>query len=174
MRWRRYIFVGVSIALVLAVFFLIFGLSQPHTDPAGMGENSFSVAVTSEAREPAAAQETQKPIVAQDVRKPGEFEVTAYTACDPGMDGRGITSSGTKAKQWRTVAADPEILPPGTEVYIPHFADAPNGGRFVVEDTGGAIRGRRLDVYMASRSEALEFGRRRLEVHIREKGDVPR
>lgn len=108
----------------------------------------------------------------QTERETAIFEVTAYTANDPGMDGRGITSTGVKAKEWRTVAADPEVLPPGTVVYIPHFTGAPNGGKFVVEDTGSAIRGRRLDVYMASRGEALEFGRRKLRVEILRRGET--
>ena len=108
----------------------------------------------------------------QAERETAVFEVTAYTANDPGMDGRGITSTGVKAREWRTVAANPEVLPPGTIVYIPHFAGAPNGGKFVVEDTGSAIRGRRLDVYMASRNEALEFGRRKLRVEILRRGET--
>jgi len=37
---------------------------------------------------------------------------------------------------------------------------------FTVEDWGGAIQGKRLDVYMDSREEALKFGRRNLEVLI--------
>lgn len=99
------------------------------------------------------------------------FEVTAYTLreeeCGKSPDDPyyGITASGKKVKAWHTVAA-PKDIPFGTKIYIPYFKDKPNKGIFVVEDRGGAIKGNRLDVYMESLSEALEFGRRKLEVYI--------
>lgn len=93
------------------------------------------------------------------------MRVTAYTACDRGMDGRGITSSGTQAKPWHTVAAPPEI-PFGTRLYIPYFADKPNRGWFVVEDRGGAITGNCLDVFFASRQDAIQFGVKYLDVYL--------
>lgn len=64
-------------------------------------------------------------------------------------------------QEGRTIACPPH-LPLGTEVYIPYF-----GQTFVCEDRGGAIKGRRLDVYMTSRKRALQFGRRTLPVEIR-------
>lgn len=99
------------------------------------------------------------------------FEVTAYTLreeeCGKSPDDPyyGITASGKKVKAWHTVAA-PKEIPFGTKIYIPYFKDKPNKGIFVIEDRGGAIKGNRLDVYMESLSEALEFGRRKLEVYI--------
>jgi len=99
------------------------------------------------------------------------FEVTAYTLreeeCGKSPDDPyyGITASGKKVKAWHTVAA-PKNIPFGTKIYIPYFKDKPNKGIFVVEDRGGAIKGNRLDVYMESLSEALKFGRRKLEVYI--------
>lgn len=87
--------------------------------------------------------------------------ITAYTNCDPGMDGRGITANGEKTVEGRTIAAPPEI-PFGTQIYVPEL-----GKTFTVTDRGGAIRGNRLDVFMESREEALQFGKQTLEVVIR-------
>lgn len=93
------------------------------------------------------------------------MNVSAYTNNDKGMNGKGITTLGTKTKQWETVAA-PASIPLGTKLYIPYFKDYPNGGYFIVEDRGGGIYGNRLDVYMVTKSESYSFGRRNLQVYI--------
>ena len=54
----------------------------------------------------------------------------------------------------------------GTVIYIPSFADRPNGGWFVVQDRGGAISNNRIDIYMDTLSECKQFGRRNIECHI--------
>lgn len=95
-----------------------------------------------------------------------EVMATACTVCDPGMDGRGITRSGAPARPWRTLAVDPAVVPLGSRVYIPALAHTPSGGWFVAEDTGGAIRGYAVDIYMPDRRTALEFGRKHLEVYV--------
>lgn len=79
----------------------------------------------------------------------------------------GITASGAKASPWYTIAAS-STFKLGTVVYIPYFQNQPNGGWFVVQDRGGAISGNRIDIYMASHSQALGFGRRNLECYIYE------
>jgi len=71
----------------------------------------------------------------------------------------GITASGTKAGPG-TVAADPKLLPFGTIVYVPGY------GYGRVEDTGGAIKGHRLDLYYHRHCDALRWGRRRVRVHV--------
>lgn len=101
------------------------------------------------------------------------FEVTAYTLREeecgkaPDHPEYGITASGKYVTAWQTIAG-PKSLPFGTKVYIPFFKDKPNGGWFIVEDRGGAIVEGHLDVYMENLSEALNFGRRKLEVYILE------
>lgn len=91
---------------------------------------------------------------------------TAYTANDPGMDGRGITAAGTRVREHHTLAVDPEVIPLGSWVYVPYFKDCPNGGWFLAEDTGGAIKGLRIDVYMPVKEEALKFGVKTLEIYV--------
>lgn len=94
------------------------------------------------------------------------YEVTAYTANSestgktPSHPLYGITASGTVATERQTIAGPPN-LPFGTKVYIPYFDKV-----FTVEDRGGAIQGKRLDVYMDDVNKALKFGRSNLEVLI--------
>ncbi len=87
--------------------------------------------------------------------------ITAYTNHDPGMDGRGITASGEKTVEGRTIAAPPEI-PFGAQIYVPEL-----GKTLTVTDRGGSIKGNRLDVFIENREEALQFGKQTLEVIIR-------
>ncbi len=89
----------------------------------------------------------------------------AYVASGPNKGKRkyvGITSSGTKASKG-TIAADTRYYPYGTVMKIPGY------GKGVVEDTGSAITGpRRLDVYFSTREKALEWGRQKLTVKVRQ------
>ena len=97
------------------------------------------------------------------------LNASAYTAstCGKavGSSGYGITSSGHSAKSYYTVAAG-SCYPIGTVVYIPYFANSPNGGWFVVQDRGGAITNNRIDIYFDTVGECTRFGRRNLECYI--------
>ncbi|WP_096202025.1 3D domain-containing protein [Bacillus sp. FJAT-45350] len=94
------------------------------------------------------------------------YEVTAYTAGaestgkTPAHPAYGITASGTTVAENRTIACPPEIEF-GTKVFIPHFNET-----FICEDRGGLIKGKTLDIYMEDVEDALQFGRRQLEVKI--------
>ena len=86
-------------------------------------------------------------------------EVSAYTASDDECgNSNGITASGTHVQQGRTIAA-PSWIPFGTTVVI-------NGISYVCEDRGGYISDNRLDIYMDSREDAVEFGRKEMEVTV--------
>ncbi|MHB8125846.1 MAG: 3D domain-containing protein [Desulfitobacteriaceae bacterium] len=89
------------------------------------------------------------------------MKVTAYTAHDVGMDGRGITASGNRVQEGVTIAA-PNDIPLGAQILIPAL-----GQTYVVTDRGGAIKGNRLDLYIEDRKKALEFGVKELEVFIK-------
>ena len=90
----------------------------------------------------------------------GEFKLTAYCACSKCCGkSDGITATGTKVTQGRTIAVDPSKIPYGTEVII-------NGHTYIAEDCGGAIKGNRIDIYFDSHSEALEFGVQYSDVYI--------
>lgn len=100
--------------------------------------------------------------------KVSTFNTSAYCACVSCCGkSNGITSSGARASQWYTIAAG-RCYPIGTVIYIPYFKDKPNGGWFVVQDRGGAISSNRIDVFMGSHSQALQFGRRNLTCYVYE------
>ena len=84
----------------------------------------------------------------------GEFEITHYCTCPKccGKWSDGITASGTVATENRTIATDPNVIPTGTEVLI-------DGQVFIAEDTGSAITGNRIDIFVASHDEAINRGR---------------
>lgn len=89
----------------------------------------------------------------------GVYKVTAYCACMQCCGKtNGITASGTHATANRTIAA-PGTFPFGTKVVI-------NGITYTVEDRGGAIQGNRIDIYMDTHSEALQWGVRYLDVEV--------
>lgn len=91
-----------------------------------------------------------------------EIVATAYCPCVKCCGkSDGITATGVKAKENRTVAADPNILPYGTEILC-------GMGEFVVEDCGGAIKGNRVDFFFDSHEEALKFGRQQFTIWVKE------
>lgn len=71
----------------------------------------------------------------------------------------GVTASGRRARPG-TVAADARLFPFGTIVEVPGYGF----GR--IEDRGGDITGNRLDLFFTSHREALEWGRRALNVKV--------
>lgn len=96
------------------------------------------------------------------------FNTSAYCSCSKCCGkSTGITASGARATAWYTIAAG-NGYKLGTVIYIPAFANKPNGGWFVVQDRGGAISNSKIDVYMGSHSEALQFGRKTLECYVYE------
>ena len=99
------------------------------------------------------------------------MNVSAYTAstCDklPTDPGYGITASGARVTEWYTVAAGSGYKM-GTVIYIPYFKDKPNGGWFVVQDRGGAISNTKLDIYMDTYNQCIQFGRKNLTCYVYE------
>lgn len=88
------------------------------------------------------------------------YTLTAYCACEKCCGkSDGITASGVKAVEGVTIAADTSVLPFGTKVKI-------DGKIYTVQDRGGAIKGKRIDVYFDSHQKALEFGKQTKEITI--------
>ena len=98
-------------------------------------------------------------------KTPSVVTLNASAYCAASCGGNTRTASGAIASSWYTVAAG-RAYPAGTVMYIPYFANKPNGGWFVVQDTGGAITNNHLDIWMDSLAECLNFGRRNLECYI--------
>lgn len=91
----------------------------------------------------------------------------SYASCgkNPGDKGYGITASGTKATRG-SVSVDPNVIPLGTKLYIESLDGSKDYGYARAEDTGGAIKGNRVDLFFHSASEVRQFGRRNVKVHI--------
>ncbi|GGG10214.1 3D domain-containing protein [Paenibacillus aceti] len=79
--------------------------------------------------------------------------LTAYSAEEDGIGTK--TASGTRVKEGRTIAVDKSVVPLGWWVYIEGV------GFRKAEDTGGAIKGNKMDVYFDSLKTANKFGRKK-------------
>lgn len=85
------------------------------------------------------------------------MEASAYLPTDGGGDC--VTATGMHAGHG-IVAVDPDIIPLGTMLYIPGY------GHAIAADTGGMIEGHMIDLCMESYEDAIEFGRRDIEVYV--------
>jgi 3D (Asp-Asp-Asp) domain-containing protein len=77
--------------------------------------------------------------------------------------GHGRTASGKQVRRGM-IAADPRVLPLGTRVRLKGAGRY--SGVYRVEDTGGRIHGRKIDIYMPSRDAAKQFGRQTVNVEV--------
>ncbi|MDO5649390.1 MAG: 3D domain-containing protein [Gallicola sp.] len=82
-----------------------------------------------------------------------QMQATAYTATG------NRTATGTVPKKG-TIAVDPDVIPLGTELYVEGY------GNGVAEDTGSAVKGNIIDLYMDSEQEARNWGRKNVNVTI--------
>jgi 3D (Asp-Asp-Asp) domain-containing protein len=87
----------------------------------------------------------------------GSFSATAYC-----LSGR--TALGHSVRRG-IIAADPRVLKLGSKVTL---GAGSYSGQYLVSDTGGGVKGRRLDIWVPSCSEARRFGRRTVTVSILE------
>jgi 3D (Asp-Asp-Asp) domain-containing protein len=90
------------------------------------------------------------------------FSATAYSL-------KGATASGINVRRG-IIAADPRVLPIGSVVRI---LAGKYSGIYTVMDTGGSLKGRRIDIYMPSQAEALRFGSRQVKVEVLRHGWNP-
>lgn len=90
-----------------------------------------------------------------------KFTATGYCACSKccGKYSNGYTASGDKAQAGITVAMSGKYAF-GTQVEIKGM------GTYTVQDRGSAIQGNKIDIYFGTHQEALNFGRRTVEVSI--------
>ncbi|MGP4063123.1 ubiquitin-like domain-containing protein [Halobacillus sp. H74] len=89
------------------------------------------------------------------------MHATAYTANCSGCSG--ITATGINLKanpNQKVVAVDPNVIPLGSRVWVEGY------GYAVAGDTGGAINGKRIDLFVSSKSQAQSFGRKNVKVKI--------
>ena len=94
-----------------------------------------------------------------ELKSLGVFTIYSYCPCTKccGQWSGGPTASGVMPVEGRTIAADWDVLPAGTEVFI-------NDHKYIVEDTGSGIVGNKIDIFMDSHQDALNWGVQELEV----------
>lgn len=95
-------------------------------------------------------------------KKLGKFNLSWYSPKELGKTHAHElrTSKGKIPKDGRTIAVDPKVIPYGSIIYIQDY------GYFTAEDTGGAIKGNRIDIYTDSHSNALQQGRKVKNVYL--------
>lgn len=119
--------------------------SVPDVSPAADSNTSENIENTEHTDKTDAATES----------KPATFTATAYAL-------RGRTATGAGVRRG-IIAADPRVLPLGTKVRL----SAGNwSGTYTVADTGGAVKGRKIDVWVPNNSEARQFGRRKIMLTV--------
>jgi 3D (Asp-Asp-Asp) domain-containing protein len=117
-----------------------------ETNKAGAAAPEASKAAVDKS-EPEAETEASTPAVS--------FTATAYSL-------RGRTASGAGVRRG-IIAADRRVLPIGTRVRVEAGSYT---GEYLVADTGGAVRGRKIDIWMPSSGEAMRFGRRPVKLTV--------
>ena len=93
------------------------------------------------------------------------FSATAYC--------KGVTTTSGVAAQTGVAAADPQLLPVGSVIEI-DSVEPRYMGIYTIMDTGPAVQGRQVDIYMWSCNEALQFGRRPIRLLVLRLGWNPR
>lgn len=117
--------------------------------------------------EPQAARAEEPLVPAFEGVRGRPAKATAYTAGPestgkrPGHPQYGITFSGTKAEEGRTIAVDPKQIPLGSLVFVEELQEYR-----LAEDTGGAVRGSHIDLYMEDLSRAVRWGIRRVRIQV--------
>ncbi len=159
LAWVILVGIVLSVALVMASAIVepreAVAAPQPSHEPttrsisivaAGVPIETARVLATAEAPEETAAPEPERECL-------GTFTLTAYCSCKKccGKWSGGSTYSGVMPQEGRTIAVDPRVIPLGSRVYIDGY------GEYIAEDTGSAIKGNRIDIYMDSHEAARWF-----------------
>jgi len=88
-------------------------------------------------------------------------KATAYTASCEGCSGTTATGVDLKANpDAKVIAVDPSVIPLGSKVYVEGYGVA------TAADTGGAIKGNRIDVFIPSEQDAINWGKKQVTVKI--------
>jgi N-acetylmuramoyl-L-alanine amidase len=128
--------------------------TQPKTSQAQSKQQATS-SQQAQAKQPAAS---QAPATAA---KTFTMSATAYTAYCTGCSG--VTANGTDLRAnpgAKVIAVDPKVIPLGTRVWVEGYGEA------IAADTGGAIKGNKIDVFIPTQEGALNWGRKTVTVKI--------
>ena len=155
MRFRQRVFNKKVIAIVLTAvmsFTAIFTSSAQNVKKAYSNKIQSQQKIKTVVLESSDTYYTNKEII----RNSKHMRVGATAYCDDP-----ITFIGTVPEVGKTIAVDPNFIPLGSKVYIPQFNRV-----FIAEDTGGKIKGLRIDIYMEDYDTCMEFGFRDIDIYI--------
>ena len=112
----------------------------------------------------------QSPAAAEGISLPNQaphlrFTATAYC--------KGTTTASGVNVRTGIAAADPDLLPVGSVIQVYKLGERYNG-IYTIMDTGPAVQGRHIDIYMWSCNEALELGRRDIAINVLRLGWNPK
>lgn len=101
------------------------------------------------------------PAVSQQAGKTMTVSATAYTAYCAGCSGTTATGQNLRANpNQKVIAVDPRVIPLGSKVWVEGYGTA------IAGDTGGAIKGNKIDVFIPSQSAALQWGRKNVTIKV--------
>ncbi|MFD4930004.1 LysM peptidoglycan-binding domain-containing protein [Peribacillus butanolivorans] len=96
-----------------------------------------------------------------DIEKEITVRATAYTADCQGCSGTTATGIDLKANpDAKVVAVDPSVIPLGSKVYVEGY------GYATAEDTGSAIKGNRIDIFIPNEQDALNWGVKNVKIQV--------
>ncbi len=122
---------------------------------------SQAVSIKKEVETVEAPKKEAQPVENQETGKKITVEATAYTASCEGCSG--ITSTGINLIEnpdMKVISVDPSVIPLGSKVHVEGYGEA------IAADTGGAIKGNKIDVFVPDHDEAVQFGRKEVTVTI--------
>jgi len=168
--------IGSAVSVLLVFSAISYAKSYVHQDPKPVSPTQQKVQTLdpengsqqtgpeSKVSGPAIAEPTSSSVVKQtsaSISK-DDFEVAPQTYTATAYSLRGRTASGKPVSRG-LIAADPSVLPLGTRVRVEAGSFS---GEYVVGDTGGSVRGRRIDIWTPTSREALQFGRRAVKLTV--------
>ncbi len=135
---------------------------EPDTNPAIIfaqkkwtEQNNLLISLCRE-YEAAKAYEAEQARLAEERKKKGvymgRFRISHYCPCVACNGSSSLTATGSRLSPWYTAAVDPTVIPLGSTFRIDGY------GIFKAQDTGGAIKGNRIDICVSSHSEAMRLG----------------
>jgi len=139
---------------------------NPKSNPVAQtsAQTSTDTVATKEAASAAASTERPREVATNLATAEEKAAGETYTATAYSLHGR--TATGV-APATGMIAADPRVLPLGSRVRIEAGSYS---GEYVVADTGGAVRGHRIDIWTPTSRDAMRFGRRAVKLTVLELG----
>ncbi|MRX73082.1 LysM peptidoglycan-binding domain-containing protein [Bacillus lacus] len=104
---------------------------------------------------------TETSVKSEQVAKEFTVTATAYTAYCNGCSGTTATGDDLRANpDKKVIAVDPKVIPLGSKVYVEGY------GYATASDTGGAIKGNKIDVFIPSQDAAMAWGKRSVNIKV--------